>query len=383
MAHRPLHVCLLTRSLDAGGAERQLAELARHLDKRRFEVTVLTFYPGGLLRREVEQAPGVRLVSLDKTGRWDAARFGARLIGTLRRLRPDVVHGYLDVANLLAWLGGRAAGAKVVWGVRGSDRNLDWYDWSFRAAVRTGAALSRHVDLVIFNSHAGLRHHVDHHGFCRRNTAVVPNGIDTGRFRPRPEARQRVRRAWGVTESEFLFGLVGRLDPMKGHRAFLDAMARLARRRPRIRAVCIGDGPAETARRLAASAAARALGGRLRWESARPDVECAFAALDGLVMSSVNGEGFPNVVGEAMAAGVPSVVTAVGDAALLLADPQRTVPPGDPERLARACERLLDRPPAERARIGVADRRRIVDHFSAQRLAERTGDLLRRVASCA
>ena len=84
-----------------------------------------------------------------------------RLVAALRRLRPDIVHGYLDVANLLAWAGGRAAGAKVVWGIRGSDRNLDWYDWSFRAAVRAGAALSHYANLVIFNSHAGLRHHVE------------------------------------------------------------------------------------------------------------------------------------------------------------------------------------------------------------------------------
>ena len=74
-------------------------------------------------------------------------------------------------------------------------------------------------------------------------------------------------------------------------------------------------------------------------------------------------------------------MTAVGDAAMLLADPQRTVPPGDPQMLARACERLLDRPPAERGRMAAADRRRIVDHFSVQRLAERTGDLLEHVAS--
>ena len=381
MAHRPLHICFLTRSLGAGGAERQLAELVRHLDKTRFEVTVLTFYPGGVLRREVEQAPGVRLVSLGKAGRWDAARFGTRLIGSLRRLRPDVVHGYLDVANLLAWAGGRAAGAKVVWGVRSSDRNLDWYDWSFRASVRAGAVLSRHADLVIFNSHAGLRHHVDLHGFDRCNTAVVPNGIDTERFRPLPEARQQVRRAWGVHESEFLFGLVGRLDPMKAHDTFLAAMARLAQRRALIRAVCVGDGPAGIARRLAESPAARALGGRLRWEPARRDVECVLAALDALVMSSVNGEGFPNVVGEAMAAEVPSVVTAVGDATLLLADPRRTVPPGEPAMLARACERLLDRPVGERRRMAATDRRRIVNHFGVQRLAERTGALLEHVAS--
>ena len=376
---RPVRLCFLIRALDAGGAQRQLAELVRRLDKSRFEVAVVTFYPGGLLWKSVEQAPGVRLVCLCKAGRWEVAGFAARLVGFLRRLRPDVVHGYLGVANELAWVGGRAAGAKVVWGLRSSDRDIDRYDWSFRASLRVSATLSPYVDLVIFNSHAGLRHHVDRHGFDGRNAAVVPNGIDTRRFRPRPEARRRLRRQWNVGDSEFLFGLVGRLEPVKDHDTFLEAMARLVERRPRLRVVCVGDGPAETARRLAESPAARALGDRLRWEPAHGDVECVMAALDGLVLSSVS-EGFPNVVGEAMATGTPCVVTDVGDTAMLLADPQRTVSPRDPESLACACERLVKRPAGERSAMAAGDRRRIVEHFGTERLVRNTSDLLQDVA---
>ena len=166
---------------------------------------------------------------------------------------------------------------------------------------------------------------------------------------------------------------------MKDHDTFLDAMARLADRRPRIRVVCVGDGPPATARRLAESPAARALGRRLRWEPARQDVECVLAALDGLVLSSVS-EGFPTWWGEAMAAEVPCIVTDAGDAAILLADPQRTVPPAEPARLAHACERLLDRPADERRRIGAGDRGRIVKDFSTAHLVQRTTGLLQGVA---
>ena len=376
---RPVRLCFLIRELDAGGAQRQLIELVSGLDKTRFEITVVTFYPGGLLRQSVEQAPGVRLVCLGKTGRWDVAGFVARLVGFLRRLRPDIVHGYLGVANELAWVGGRAAGARVVWGLRSSDVDLDEHDWLFRASLRLSTTLSPYVDLAIFNSHAGLRQHVDRHGFDGRNVAVVPNGIDTRRFRPRPEARRRLRRQWNVRDSEFLFGLVGRLDPMKDHDTFLEAMARLVERRPRARVVCVGEGPAPIARRLAESPAARALGDRLRWERARADVECVMAALDGLVLSSA-GEGFPNVVGEAMAAETPCVVTDVGDAAMLLADPQRTVSPRDPQSLALACESLVVRPAAERSAMAAGDRRRIVEHFGTERLVRSTSALLHDVA---
>ena len=380
MAPRPIRLCFLIRMLDCGGAERQLAELVGGLDKSRFEVTVLTFYPGGMFWSAVEEMPGVELVCLGKTGRWDVARFVARLVGFLRRRRPDIVHGFMAIANELAWLGGRAAGARVVWGLRGSNRALDRYDWSFRASLRISARLSRHVDLVIANSRAGVEHHV-RHGFCHDNVAVVPNGIDTGLFRPRPGARQRLRTQWGVQDSEFLIGLVGRHDPMKDHDTFFEAMVGLADRHPQVRVACVGDRAPQAGEHLAESRPARALGARLRWEPARKDVERVLPALDALVLSSAYGEGFPNVVGEAMAAEVPSIVTDVGDAAVLLADPQRTVPPRDPGLLMDACERLLNRPADERRRLGAGDRRRIEEHFTTAHLVQRTTALLERVAA--
>ena len=109
-------------------------------------------------------------------------------------------------------------------------------------------------------------------------------------------------------------------------------------------------------------------------------MECVLSALDGLVLASAYGEGLPNVVGEAMAAEVPCIVTDVGDAAMLLDDPRRTVPPRNPARLMQACERLLGQPAAERRRVGANDRRRIAEHFSTARLVQRMTALLEQVA---
>ena len=380
MAQRPIRLCFLIRSLDPGGAERQLTELVTRLDKSRFDVSVLTFYPGGLFWDAIELAPGVRLACLGKTGRWDVVRFAARLVAHLRRLRPDVVHGYMEVANEFAWLGGRASGAMVVWGLRASNRDPDSYDWPLRASLYVSARLSRLVHLVIANSHAGLEHYIRQHGFRCRNAVVVPNGIDTDRFRPRPEARQRVRQVWGVQDSEFLIGLAARLDPKKDHETFLEAMVRLAGAHPQLRVACIGNDPSAVGRYVAGSRFAGLLGARVRWEPVRRDMEHVLPALDALVMSSACGEGFPNVVGEAMAAEVPCIVTDVGDAAALLADGQRTVPPRNPERLRLACERLLRLSADERGRLGANDRRRIMEHFDTARLVERTTKLLQDLA---
>ena len=379
MTRSPIRLCFLIRSLDCGGSQRQLAELVRHLDTTKFDITVLTFYPGGLLWNTVLETPGVRLVCLGKSGRWDLARFTGRLVRILRRLRPDVIHGYGVVANELAWLAGRAAGGRVVWGLRASKLELNRYDWTVRASLKVSAKLSRHVDLVISNSIAGMQYYVGE-GFDPDNLTVIPNGIDTHRFRQWLDARNQLRGQWALGPSDFLFGLLGRLDPMKGHATFLEAMACLAERHPRVRAVCIGDSLARARRYLSESPAARSLGARLRWEPAREDVELVLPALDALVLSSDYGEGFPNVVGEAMATEVPSIVTDVGDAARVLDDPVRTIPPRNTLLLRNACEHLLELSTAERRRIGRNDRRRIVAHFSAPRLAEHTTALLEALA---
>ena len=305
--------------------------------------------------------------------------FSIRLVSFLRRLRPDVVHGYGVVANELAWLAGRSAGARVVWGLRASEREPEGCDWTLGASLRVSRWLSRYVDLVIANSRAGRLHHIER-GFCRDNLTVVHNGIDTARFRPRPDARRETRRRWAVDDSDFLFGLVGRIDPQKDHATFLEAMAGLARGHPRVRVVCIGGSPTVARRKLVASPAARFLGERLRWEAARDDVEHVVPALDALVLPSAYGEGFPNVVGEAMAAEVPCIVSDVGDAALIVDDRQRTIPPRSVVELLAACGRLLETSSAERRRIGGRDRRRIVEHFGTGRLTERTSALLEAVA---
>jgi glycosyltransferase involved in cell wall biosynthesis len=107
----------------------------------------------------------------------------------------------------------------------------------------------------------------------------------------------------------------------------------------------------------------------------RSDTPQVFAALDLLVSSSAYGEGFPNVIGEAMACGVPCAVTDVGDSVLIVADTGLGVPPRDPQALAGAIGRMLDEGPAGLAERGRAARERIAAHYDLPRIAARYGEL--------
>lgn len=361
-------ITFLIRSLDYGGSQSQLVALAKELHKRCRCVVVTVFYPGGPLEKELCEA-GVTVRGLNKRGRWDLAGFLLRLVRILYEEKPDVLHGYLGSPNILiALLKPIFPRTRIVWGVRASNMDLDRYDWLARLHYKVERRLSRFADLIIVNSRAGLDHAVAN-GFPKDKMVVVPNGIDTKRFGPDPEARRRVRAEWGVAESEELVGLVGRLDPMKDHPTFLRAAALLARERGNVRLVCVGDGPADYRRELHMLGEELGLERRLIWAGARGDMSAVYNALDIATSASSYGEGFPNVVGEAMACGVSCVVTDVGDSAWIVGETGVVVPPRNPEALKTGWKISLGR---DKSEMALKARRRVEENFSVGRLVEQT-----------
>lgn len=367
-------ILFLARSLDRGGAERQLVVLANGLARRGHAVAVAVFFGGGAYESELA-GTGVRVIHLGKKDRWDILPFLYRLVRLLRKERPAVLHSYLGVPNILvAALKPLLSGTRIVWGVRASNMDLARYDWLSRLAYVLERRLARFAHCIIANSRAG-KHHAIANGFPADRIVVIPNGIDTDCFRPNPEGRRRVRAEWGLGDHEILVGLIGRLDPMKDHPVFLEAASNIARVRRDVRFVCVGGGPADYAEALKQHAATLGLTNQLIWVGARDDMPAVYSALD-IASSSSYGEGFSNTIAEAMACGVPCVVTDVGDSALIVGDAGSVVPPGDYNALAAAIGRLIDRPHEERLELGEVCRARVVSKFGIDRLIQRTEEAL-------
>lgn len=370
------------RALSCGGAERQLIELVRAMDKNRFEITVATFYDTGKLGDDARTIPGIRVVSLRKKGRWDLAPFLYRYAKLVREIRPDVVHGYMGTSNELALLARLLTGARAVWGIRGSGANQSAYhDWVRHVGQWSERKLSRFADCIIVNSEAGRDDHL-RDGYEGSRMTVISNGIDTERFTPDPDAGLEVRREWGLSPGTPVIGLVARVDPMKGHSVFLKAAALIASRRPGVRFVCIGDGSREYRERLVALSDELGLQERLEWHPARRNIEAVYNALTVVTSSSTFGEGFSNVIGEAMACGRPVVATDVGDAARIGGGLALIVPRGNPEKLANAWEQLLDEPVEVSLTRTAMGRERITTEYGMARLAERTQAALLEILPC-
>jgi len=368
-SHSP-RVVFLIRSLGVGGAEAQLVQLATGLEELGFGVTVMAMYPGGPLEAELKTRKGFDYVMLGKRSKSDVIGFGTSLLKEVRRRRPAIVHGYMPFANELALVTGRIARAKVVWGIRASFLDFRHYHPFDRLLFGAGRIFSRLPDLMIINSQAGRDHHA-RAGYHPARMIVIPNGIDTRRFEPDPVARVRIRKEWGIPAGAPVVGIVGRLEPMKNPSTFLEA-AGIVASRSNAHFVCIGDGPPAYRRKLEAKALAAGCSDRVHWLGVRHDMPSVYSAMDVLVSASV-GEGFSNVIGEAMASGVRCVVTDVGDSALIVGSAGIVVPPSDPSAMARALLDLID----GNSKSLSDPRERVSRNFSRERMITATASALR------
>lgn len=365
-----MKIIFLIPSLDYGGAERQLITLVKGLSQRGHEVIVTVMYLGGPLENDLKNS-GVHLYSLDKKGRWDIGAV-IRWVQLVKKLKPDIIHGYLPTPNMLC-VAVKAVmpSIPIVWGVRASDIDLKPYGWFVRLAAKVESMLSYFADLIIANSYAGCECTIKC-GFPGSRMAVVPNGIDTVRFHHDDEQRRRVRSQWDIGDDRKLVGIVGRLDPMKDHPTFIKMAAILAAKHKDIVFACIGKGSQPYLTQLRELAKQLQVEDCIRWIGPISEMPAVYNALDLLVSTSAYGEGFPNVVGEAMSCGIPCVVTDVGDSAKVVGVTGIAVTPKSPEELAAACEQILDC----WEQYSRFTRQRIIEEFSVERLVCRTEEKL-------
>ena len=368
----PLSVFLLTRSLTTGGAEQQLVALARGLCEGGHQVSIGVFYGGGPLERGLESA-GMEIVDLGKSGRWDVVPFLLRTAAALRLRKPDVLYSFLGGANLVASAVRRSVPrTKLVWSVRNSEFDMSVDHWVARAGHRLEAALAHAPDAIIANSSAGRDFAVSR-GFPAGRITIVPNGIDTDRFRPDPGLRAEQRGKLGLSEDEIAIGVLGRLNATKDHASFLRAAAAVHARQPNCRFLCVGSGPElERLQRLAVDLG---IADRVLFPG-ELDPAAALNAFDIACSSSIT-EGFSNALAEAMACGLPCAATDVGDSAMIVGDSGMVVPPASPADLAGAVERQIERLPAHDPAV---PRARIVDNFSLAAMVDRTVEVFRSLA---
>jgi glycosyltransferase involved in cell wall biosynthesis len=344
---RVMHVI---SGLDTGGAEMFLVQLAAGLKARGFAQDVVSVTTLGANAAALKSS-GIDVHALNVGSLAGAAASVGRLAWLVRKLRPDVLQGWMYYGDLFAALANRVVpgNRRLFWNLRASDT----IEGGYGRLVRLNAKLSTWPDAVIANSQSGLDFHLAQ-GYQPRRTEVIPNGVDVERFRPDGADLAALRSELKLPDDAVVAIHVARLNPMKDHATFLKAMQAL----PQMRGVLVGAGT-ETLDRP----------GNVDALGLRADVERLYRCADVVVSSSAFAEGFSNVVAEGMSSGLIPVATDVGDVRSIVGDTGQIVPIRDADALAKALAAEAARPDREERKARA--RARIVENFTLKRVIER------------
>lgn len=368
-----MRIVFIITGLSTGGAEMMLLKVLERLDRQRFTPHVISLTTLGELAPRIA-ALGIPVQALGLMPGLPSPLGFFRLVQILKRLNPDVVHTWMYHADLLGGLAARLAGVSAIgWCIRNSNLDKDKTRFSTRVVVGLSASISKWVPTRILSCSEKARHVHVACGYAAEKMVVVPNGFDLTRFKPDGDARRSVRIELGIDVDAPLVGLIGRFDPQKNHAGFFEAAGVLHRHMPQVHFVLAGQGIDTGNAALMQAITQAGVLANTHLLGLRDNMPKLMVALDVLASSSY-GEAFPNVLGEAMACGVPCVVTDVGDSAFIVGDAGRVVASGDMTGLATALEELIALSPSEKAALDERARERVAEHFEIGEVVRRYAD---------
>lgn len=364
-APAPWRVAYVIGELGKGGAEYQLYELLRGLDRSRFAPTVLVLAANGHWVEPIRQL-GIEVQEIPGTRSLDPSRL-RRLRTRLRAVRPHVLHTVLWSGNSYGRLAAVGLGIPLV--ITAERNVIARPPWQ----IRLERLLDRWTDCYLVNSQAIVDTLVGRQGLSAGKIRVVHNGIDLSGIPAFDPDRRAARAALGFDPARRLVAGVGRLEEQKDYPTFLAAAERVAAAVPDVDFVIAGTGSLRSD--LEAQADRLGLGGRVRFLGLRHDVPALLAGVDVLALTS-RWEGLPNVVIEAMATGAVAVAADVGGVRELITHGESglVVPPGQPETVARAVLDVLEGDELA-TRLRRAARDRIEGNFTLAAMVERTTDV--------
>jgi glycosyltransferase involved in cell wall biosynthesis len=357
-------------SLDVGGTEKQMVSLTMGLVRVGFECQVFVLNGHGKLRADL-QAVGVPLISAwncgdQKRRPWRTGLAQLKLIDTVMRYKPHVIHAFLPLVTFMGAVAGRLCRVPlVVTSRRALGTHQDRYRllrpldlvanaWSHRVTVNSKAVLN---DVV-------RRDRIDPH-----KIVLIYNAVDATPYESARQSREKMRRKLGLKPEEKAVIVMANLIPYKGHSDLLSASALALREVPEMRVLAVGEdrgiGPD-----LVRQASELGIRGVVKFLGQRWDAPELLVGSDLSVLAS-HEEGFSNVILESMAAGLPVVATDVGGNGEAIVDGETgwLVPPRNPQALAARIVDLLKDPPRAR-QWGERGRRRVTELFTVNKMVE-------------
>lgn len=345
--------------LGNGGAEMMLYKLLEKSDKSKFNFKVISMLDEGIMGEKINNL-GVPVYTL-KMKRGVPSLFS--IIKTINICKnADIIQSWMYHADLLSFIVGKIFLKKrVIWGIRRANLEKDKNKRSTLLIAKINSILSKYIDKVISCSIEAKKTHLEY-GFFNNNIEVIPNGFSIEKYFYDKNAKNLIRKELEISLNRIVLILAGRWNILKDHNNCLEALRILKNSGYEVLLVFCGTEMDTKNVELMKLIYDKGLNNEVMLLGRREDIPQLFSASD-IYVSSSSGEGFPNVIGEAMACELPCVVTDVGDSSYIIGNTGIVVPRQSPEKLADGIIKMINFSPEERKKLGEKARHRIISNF--------------------
>lgn len=368
-----MKVLHIITGLTTGGAERMLVKIIAST-MNEIDHTVISIRGIGK-QGEVLKKMGVKVYDLN-VGNYLLFPFRyLKLKEMVKSIEPDLIQGWMYHGNVAASLS-KNKSTPVLHNVRQTVYSFSDEKLLNQVIIKINALLSAKANLVLFNSKKSLDQHVVR-GFNKENTYYIANGFDINKYQKNDKYRLQIRDELKLSDDATLIVQVGRNHPMKDHFNFLKAAKLVSEKKKSVHFLIVGREVSED-KELRNFIVSNELNNRVTLWGERSDIDRIWNAADFGVLSSSWGEGFPNVIGEAMACETPCIATDVGDSVRVVGDAGLIVPPKNELELSKAILTFCNLDKKKVESLKKKARYRIVNNFSIESISNEYLEIYKR-----
>ena len=366
--NKKIKILHIITGLGFGGAENNLLNLIKEIDKTKFELHVVSLNGKGYIGEQILNL-NIPLNSYEanKSGfilfkLFNIAFVIVQIIKLIKQIKPDLIQTWLHHADLIGFLCAFLTGhKKLVWSVRCSDLKKGYISAKNRYLVKILSFFSYYPIVILFNSHAGIKAHLKI-GYKPKKYQCIFNGIDTSRFKPDSEQKYKTKIELKILQNIQTIGYVGKDQNIKDIETFLYSIQEVQKKLPDINVVMIGENLSNNNKNLLNSINELQLK-NIKLIGLKKNIENYMQVFDIMISTSLS-EGFPNVLAEAMSCGVPCVSTDVGDARNIIDTNNQLHEVKNYKAISNSCIRILLMNSEEKKKLNESSRKRIIDKFN-------------------
>ncbi len=323
------------------GAQRQLFEIVKSLDKSKFRPFIMTLNSGSAMEADFQRLPGLEIISVDKKGKYDLLCL-LRVFNRMRLLKADVVQPFLTPATFYGLLPALWTRTPLIIVTERNAGGRKDVGIGFRLYLKMEDFFSRFADWVIPNSEAGKKYLIQR-GISPSRIKVIYNGLNFQRLYADQEKVQQIRQRYNIDPQNKVVGMMARFFPMKNPAAFFEMAAIINKTLPSTHFALLGDGPLRN--EMESYCVKLGIGEKTTFFGEQPDVGAYLSLFDIFVLTS-NAEGCSNSLLEAMALAKPVVATDVGGNREVIRPGENgfLVPPRNVKAMSEIVTQLLQNP---------------------------------------